>query len=368
LHEKTRRDAERLAALHSIDMAISSSVDLRPTLNFLLGQVVYLLNVSAADILLLNPHTLTLEYSAGNGFRSGEIEKSRLRLGEGYAGRAALECRTFNAPDLRAIGSDYARTKLLAREEFVAYFGVPLVTKGKVIGVLDIFNRSPLAPDPEWLDFMEALASQAAIAIDSTTLFNDLQRSNLELSLAYDATIEGWSRALDLRDKETEGHTQRVTDMTLKLASAFGIGTVELAQVRWGALLHDIGKMGVPDRILLKPGVLTEGEWVIMKKHTTFAFGMLSPIRYLRSAIDIPYCHHEKWDGTGYPRGLKGEQIPLSARIFAVVDVFDALHSDRPYRSAWPIEKILTHIQSLSGTHFDPNVLKVCLESGIMVN
>jgi PAS domain S-box-containing protein/putative nucleotidyltransferase with HDIG domain len=368
LHEKTLQDAQRFAALHSIDVAISTSVNLCTTLNILLGQVVDLLNVSAADVLLFNPHTLMLEYSAGKGFRTHAIEKSQLRLGEGYAGRAALERRTVHANKQLSIESGYARNKLLTEEDFVAYFGVPLITKGKVIGVLDIFNRSPLSPDNEWLDFMEALASQAAIAIESSTLFNDLQRSNVELMQAYDTTIEGWSRALDLRDKETEGHTQRVTELAIKLATAFEINGDELAQVRWGALLHDIGKMGVPDDILLKPGALTEDEWVIMKKHPTYAFEMLSPIRYLRAAIDIPYCHHEKWDGTGYPRGLKGEQIPLTARIFAVVDVWDALCSDRPYRAAWPKEKVLAYIQSLSGTHFDPNVVKVCLENGILTN
>ena len=188
-------------------------------------------------------------------------------------------------------------------------------------------------------------------------LFEGLQSSNLELSLAYDATIEGWSRALDLRDKETEGHTLRVTQMTIDLARAFGLSEEELVQVRWGALLHDIGKMGVPDGILLKPGALTEDEWVAMKKHPRFAYELLSPVRYLRLALDIPYCHHEKWDGTGYPRGLKGTQIPLVARIFAVVDVWDALKSDRPYRAGWEEEKILEHIRALSGTHFDPQVV-----------
>ena len=190
-----------------------------------------------------------------------------------------------------------------------------------------------------------------------------LQRSNLELTLAYDATIEGWSRALDLRDKETEGHTQRVTEMTEKLARSFGVRDAELLQIRWGALLHDIGKMGVPDGILLKPGSLTDEEWVAMKKHPDFAYEMLSPIRYLQQSLDIPYCHHEKWDGTGYPRGLKGAQIPLSARIFAVVDVWDALCSDRPYRAGWPEEKVREHIRALSGTHFDPQVVDVFMQS-----
>jgi putative nucleotidyltransferase with HDIG domain len=193
-------------------------------------------------------------------------------------------------------------------------------------------------------------------------LFESLQRSNLELSLAYDSTIEGWSRALDLRDKETEGHTQRVTKITLKLAQSFGLSEAELVQVRWGALLHDIGKMGVPDGILLKPGPLTDEEWTIMRNHPALAYEMLAPIRYLRRALDIPYCHHEKWDGSGYPQGLKGVLIPLEARIFAVVDVWDALNSDRPYRPAWEKEKVLEHIRAEAGTHFDPQVVDMFLQ------
>ena len=169
-----------------------------------------------------------------------------------------------------------------------------------------------------------------------------------------------------MRDKETEGHTQRVTELTMKLGRQFGLPEEELLHVRRGALLHDIGKMGVPDGILLKPGPLTNEEWVLMRKHTTFAYEMLSPIHYLQPALDIPYCHHEKWDGTGYPRGLSGGQIPFAARIFAVVDVWDALISDRPYRAAWPEEKVLDYIRSLAGTHFDPQVVKVCIESGLL--
>jgi HD-GYP domain-containing protein (c-di-GMP phosphodiesterase class II) len=191
-----------------------------------------------------------------------------------------------------------------------------------VIGVLEVFTRSYTKRDQDWLDFFITLAGQAAIMVDTARMFNDLQVSNAELSLAYDATIEGWSHALDLRDKETEGHTQRVTDLTLKLALQMGFPDSELIHVRRGALLHDMGKMGVPDQILLKPEALTEAEWATMKQHPIFAHELLVPIRYLRSAaIDIPYCHHEKWDGSGYPRGLKGEEIPLAARVFAIVDV-----------------------------------------------
>ncbi len=190
-----------------------------------------------------------------------------------------------------------------------------------------MFQRSRLDPDAEWLDFLESMARQAAIAIDHAYLFNDLQRSNRELVLAYDTTIEGWSRALDLRDKETEGHSKRVTEMVLTLARSLQVAEADLPHVRRGALLHDIGKMGVPDHILLKAGPLTEEEWVVMRMHPVYAYELLSPIAYLQQALDIPYCHHEKWDGSGYPRGLRGEQIPLAARIFALADVYDALSS-----------------------------------------
>jgi putative nucleotidyltransferase with HDIG domain len=236
-----------------------------------------------------------------------------------------------------------------------------MIVKGKIRGVLEIFNRLPIEPDPEWLAFIEVLTGQTALAIDNSTLFSDLERSNAELMLAYETTLEGWSAALDLRDKETEGHTQRVTTMCLELAKAMGMMDEELVHVRRGALLHDIGKMGVPDHILLKPGELSEEEWKQMRMHPVYAYDMLSRIVYLHKSINIPYCHHEKWDGTGYPRGLKGQQIPLAARVFAVVDVWDAITSDRPYRPAWPKPKALQHIRELSGLHFDPNVVEVFL-------
>jgi len=212
------------------------------------------------------------------------------------------------------------------------------------------------------MDFMETLAKQAAIAIDNATLFSDLQSSNAELMLAYDTTLAGWSKALDLRDRETEGHTQRVVETTVKLARAMGVPEAELANVRRGALLHDIGKMGIPDEILNKPGPLTAEDWAIMRQHPVYAHELLSPITYLRPAMDIPYNHHEKWDGSGYPNGLKGEQIPLAARIFAVVDVFDALTSDRPYRLAWTREKVLEYIRKQSGKHFDPQVVEAFMK------
>ncbi|MEO8286395.1 MAG: HD domain-containing phosphohydrolase [Chloroflexota bacterium] len=359
--DEIRRQFEHLGALRSIDNAITSSFDLLITLDIILGQVVQQLGVDAADVLLLNPKTGSLEYAAGRGFRSSVTARSRSGLGRGPAGRAALDRRVIAVPNLSAL-ADTQDIQFVDGEDFLAYYAVPLIAKGKVGGVLEVFHRSPLNPPSEWLDFLETLAGQTAIAVDNALLFQDLQRYNLELSLAYDTTLEGWSHALDLRDHETEGHTQRVTDMTMRLARSMNLDEADMVHIRRGALLHDIGKMGIPDAILLKPGPLNDDEWAIMRLHPVYAFELLSPISFLHHALDIPYNHHEKWDGTGYPRGLKGEQIPLAARIFAIVDVYDALRSDRPYRRAWSEERVMAHIKSLSGTHFDPQVVQAFLQ------
>jgi HD-GYP domain-containing protein (c-di-GMP phosphodiesterase class II) len=192
-------------------------------------------------------------------------------------------------------------------------------------------------------------------------MIENLQASQNELLEAYDRTLEGWSKALELRDEDTEGHAVRVTELTAKIARMVGFQGDDLIQIQRGALLHDIGKMGIPDSILLKPGKLTEEEWQIMRMHPVYAYEMLSPIKYLHPALDIPYYHHEWWDGSGYPVGLKGEQIPLPARIFAVVDSWDAMTSDRPYRVAKPIAEVIQIIKDTSGTHFDPQIVSLFL-------
>ena len=359
--EQAQSRLQRLSALHAIDLIITSSLDLRVTMKEFLDLVISQMNVDAADILLLNPRTQTLEYGAQRGFHGEAIQHSRLRLGEGIAGIAALEHRSIGIPNLLDTSTGFLRAPLLEGEGFIAYYVVPLMAKGQVKGVLEIMHRSPLALNEEWRDFLEALAAQAAIAIDNAELFNNLQHSNAELVLAYDTTIEGWARALELRDKETEGHTQRAAEMTLRIARAMAMNEEELVHVRRGALLHDIGKMSIPDSILLKTGPLTQEEWEVMRRHPQYAFELLSPIAYLRPALDIPYCHHERWDGAGYPRGLKGEQIPLAARIFSLADAWDALNSERRYHTAWSEDKGREHIRSFAGTQFDPKVVEVFL-------
>ena len=190
---------------------------------------------------------------------------------------------------------------------------------------------------------------------------NELFQMHFELEQSYWSTLDGWGRALELRDDETEGHTRRVTETTVNLAMRYGVSLQDIQHIRHGALLHDIGKMAIPDAILLKPGPLSPDEWVIMKRHPVYALELLKPIPYLKPSLGIPYSHHEKWDGSGYPLGLKGEEIPLAARLFAIVDVWDALLSDRPYRHGWPQEKVLNYIREKSGTHFEPDIVDVFL-------
>jgi putative nucleotidyltransferase with HDIG domain len=232
-----------------------------------------------------------------------------------------------------------------------------MVVGDRVTGVISVESEQTDAFTKADERLLLTISAQASVAMENARLFSEIESSRLNLTLAYDETIEGWSKALDFRDKETEGHSKRVTELTWKLARAYGLSQEELVNIRWGALLHDIGKMGIPDAILLKPASLTDLEWRIMKMHTNFAFEWLSPIAYLKTVLDIPYCHHEKWDGTGYPRGLKGEEIPLAARLFAIVDVYDALISDRPYRKAWTNAKALEYIEEQRGIHFDPKVV-----------
>ena len=366
--ELIQTQIERLNALRTIDKAIIGSMDLRISLEIFLDQVVTQMKIDAATVLLFNKHTQVLEYAVSKGFRTSALKHTKLRIGNSNAGKAAREQRIVTIPDIRDGIHGFENSAQFASEDFVTYIAVPLIAKGQVKGVLELFHRSPLNVSADWMGFLEAIADQGAIATDNAALFNDLQRSNAELTLAYDTTIEGWSRAMDLRDKETEGHSQRVSEMTLRIAREMGVREENIVHMRRGALLHDIGKIGVPDSILLKRGPLSDEEWDIMKKHPEYAYNMLHPIEYLRPAIDIPYSHHEKWDGTGYPGRLKGEDIPLAARIFALVDVWDALNSDRPYRPRWPEEKIKDHVLSLSGTHFDPRVVEAFLNTQVNDN
>lgn len=359
---KIQNQLSQLAALREIDQTIISELSRHQSLNVILTKTINLLEVDAAVVLLLNEEMNSLVYAAGLGFWTDVVTTANVDISGNFSGKAAKEKRIIKIPDVSTDPTNLLLTDYLKDEKFISYFSAPLIVKGNIIGVLELFHRSVVERDAEWLEFFETLAGQAAIAIDNAQMFNQLKKKNEELINAYDATIKGWSYALDLRDKETEGHSTRVTYLAVKMAKLLGINNGELEQIYRGAILHDIGKMGVPDYILHKPDKLTEQEFEIIKKHPEFSYQMISSISFLKPALDIPYCHHENWDGSGYPRGLKGEEIPLSARMFAIIDVYDALTSDRPYRKAWIKLAALDYIQEQSGIKFDPQLIPHFME------
>jgi len=356
--EKIQRQLHRISVLREIDRVIASSLDLPLSLGVILEYALGELEVDAADILVYDPTVMMLEVVARRGFRAKLSSHAKRSLSFSFPGEVAMRGEKVFLSSI----SDVERSRVLPAsddEGFHSYAALPLIARGETKGVLELFHRAPLYENEEWMGFAEALAGQAAIAIENITLFQNLKKVNIDLSIAYDTTLEGWSKALELFDHDTEGHTRRVTDLTMKLAAALHVPDSQLVHMRRGALLHDIGKMAIPGEILNKEGKLTEEEQQIVQQHPQIAYKLLAPIPFLRSALDIPYCHHEKWDGSSYPRGLKGEEIPLAARIFSVVDVWDALTSDRPYRKAWVRQKALDYILTESGRYFDPAIVDV---------
>lgn len=361
IETKLQNRMHRLNAFHTIDTAINSSFDLRFTYQVLIEQVLALTKANAACIVFFDAELNDKRLITGLGFNTPEVDLRNQLCNDPLFDRVFTGRRIIASIPDETSNASYPLYTLLQSEGFGSYCAVPLIVKGYVRGVLELFSREEMEMDLEISNFLETLAQQAAIALESAQNFERLQKTNQELLQAYDDTLAGWVNFLDLRDEMTEGHTMRVLESTLRICKGFGFSPQELMHINRGVLLHDIGKVGIPDNILNKPGPLTDEEWVIMKKHPEYAYQMLYPIAYLRPALDIPYCHHEKWDGSGYPRGLKGKEIPLSARIFAIVDVYDALTSDRPYRKAWTKEQTVKYIRENSGTHFDPEILEKCL-------
>lgn len=361
-HERSlQRRMRELSILHDIDLAISNSLDLAFVLGEVLTQVLSHLGVDAAAVHLIDKATNTILCKAARGFLTAHVWHARPKVGKGLLGSVVLQRAPVLVQGTEEIRKRCLRDKMLEEERFVAYAGFPLNVRGEVVGVLEIFNRTPLKLSSEWVNFAECVAGQVAVAVANAELYTSLERMHGELLAAYEATIEGWARAQELRDVYTERHCLRVTERFLELAQHVGYEGESLVIMRRGALLHDIGKIAIPDAILKKPGPLTEEEWQVMREHPRLALEMLRPIKFLERSLDIPAYHHERWDGNGYPFRLKGEEIPHAARLFAVVDVFDALVSERPYRAAWSEEDAKNYIAAQAGSQFDPQVVKAFL-------
>jgi HD-GYP domain-containing protein (c-di-GMP phosphodiesterase class II) len=313
-------------------------------------------------VIIKDPETgeMVCEAARGKWIRT---QGQCLAAGIGVNGKIIQNGQTYVQKDVR---QDSAFTTRQWMDGDFSVAGVPLVVQDAVIGILWAGRETGF--DSRELHLMLKIADSCANALHHILLFDrvqhnneDLSAMNREITAAYDSTLEEWARALEMRDGETQGHSDRVCQLTLRLGRVIGMSQESLAHLYRGALLHDIGKMRTPDQILNKKAPLNEEEWVIMRRHPQDAYAMLAPIAYLKPALAIPYSHHEKWDGSGYPRGLKGKRIPLAARIFAVVDVWDALTHDRPYRAAWSPEKALDYIRRQSGAHFDPQVVELFL-------
>ncbi len=362
LFDQTRLNLEELSALHTIDLAITSSLDAQITLDVILDQVMAELKPDAAVIYTYHAGLDRLQLTASRGMNSPLSGSISPALGEGPAGRSAVERQIISQLDL-ALAEKQDRDIL---ESYFpgagACFSAPLIVKGQIKGVLQLLFRGPFQPPPAWMDFLKTMTTQTAIALESAVLFHQLQAAVDELNLAYDATMEGWARALELRSQEERGHAERVTRLAVDLAVRLGLSAAELTDYRRGVLMHDIGKMAVPEKILLKPSRLKPEEMDLVRQHPLMARDLLARIPSLQRALQVPLYHHERWDGSGYPEGLKRDEIPYPARIYAVIDVWDALVSDQPYRKAWTEPDALAYIQENSGILFDPQVVDAFLE------
>ena len=359
--EQLKSGESRLGALIGVGRTINSSLGLKQVLEEVMDSLIELMSAERG-FLMLRDSDGELKERIARGIDHSNLDKDSIKVSQTIvkkvveSGEAIL---TTNAQE----DPRFENQVSVAAYQLRSILCAPLKIKDRLIGVIYVDNRAHAGIFREReLGLITAFSDQAAVAIDNAQLFEGLQASNKELQDAYRATLEGWVHALDLRDKETEGHTQRVTTLTERLARSMGGGEDELVHIRRGALLHDIGKMAIPDGILLKPGPLTDDERELIKKHPVYAYDMLKQIDFLLPAIDIPHYHHEKWDGTGYPEGLRGESIPFPARIFPVIDVYDALVSNRPYRKALPPEEVRERIKADSGKHFDPQVVDAFMQ------
>lgn len=354
------REAQ-LEALMGTGRAINSSLGLKRVLEEVMDTLIALMRAERG-FLMLRGSDGQLSVRIARGIDHINLAEDAFKVSRTIVERAAATGETILTTNAQE-DPRFENQMSVAAFKLVSILCAPLKIRNELIGVIYVDNRARAgifqAQDQE---LITAFADQAAVAIDNAQLFDDLQAKNRELEEAYQATLEGWVSALDMRDKETEGHTQRVTVLTQRLAKTMGVNDDAMVHITRGALLHDIGKMAIPDSILLKPGALTPEERELMKQHPVYAYDMLKRIEFLLPAIDIPYCHHEKWDGTGYPRGLRGEEIPFAARIFPVVDVWDALTSDRPYRKGLPHDEVRERIKADAGKHFDPQVVNVFLQ------
>jgi putative nucleotidyltransferase with HDIG domain len=367
--EEMQSKQNQLKALMEIGSVINSSLGRKRVLEEVMDSLIKLMRAERGFLILIDPIDGKRKIETSRGIDHINLDE------EAFSGSTTIVRKVADTREPVLTTNAQEDPRFGAQESIIAFnlrsiLCAPLKLKDKLIGVLYVDNRVRTGIFLESdLRLITAFADQAAVAIDNANLIENLKKTNselekakMELEIAYEATLRGWVNALDMRDKETEGHTQRVTVLTQRLAQKMGVDRDAIEHITRGALLHDIGKMAISDEILRKKGALTPEERAVMQEHPVQAYKMLNPIEYLRPALDIPYCHHEKWDGTGYPRRLKGEEIPFAARIFAVIDVWDALTSKRHYKEALPHREAREQINADADKHFDPRVVEAFMD------
>jgi HD-GYP domain-containing protein (c-di-GMP phosphodiesterase class II) len=344
-----------LGLLYRLSQVFNSSLHVDSILNNVIDEVIYTIHAERGFVLLKNDQD-QFKFRIARGMNHKDIEDPDFQISRSIVDKVKKTGEPILTSDAMADARFQYQASVVALG-LRSILCIPLKTESdKVSGIIYVDNRlqSGMFSNAD-LDLLQSISSTAAIAIKNASLFEELEN-------AYEETLMGWAKAVELRDQDTEDHTLRVAQLTVNLARHMNMPESQIVHLRRGAMMHDIGKLGIPDGILLKAGRLTEAEFEIMKMHTTHAYDMIYPIKHLRPAIDIPFCHHEKWDGSGYPRGLGEEHIPLAARIFAVVDVWDALRSNRPYRPQWTKEAVITYIKEQANFHFDPQVVQCFLD------
>lgn len=359
-----RDDTGKIVAIAGISRDISEEKRVRQALKESEQRYRLLFNQSADMVFV---HSYAEKGRTGNFIEVNDIARHQLGYSAKEFSKISVHDISVGVPSVAGHGQSLRKNKHAIIEGIFASKGgkeYPVEINSHVFSVNNTPTILSIARDiterKRAEQELKSLNETLEQRVESRTI--ELLNAHDDLNLSYEATLKGWVRALDMRDNATEGHTQRVTEMTIHLSKCYGSPEEDIPHIRRGALLHDIGKIAIPDSILLKPGPLSEEEWEIMRRHPEIAYQFLSPIEHLTPSLDIPRYHHEKWDGTGYPHGLKGEDIPIAARLFTIVDVWDALNSDRPYRQAWLQADAVEYIREQSGKHFDPKIVKVFLQ------
>jgi HD-GYP domain-containing protein (c-di-GMP phosphodiesterase class II) len=357
----SRMPSSDLSLLLQVSRALAASLEIDEVLQTAIESAVRTLGLDTGAIYLLEGSDLTLGATTPPlppGFPEA-LRRAQLG-GHPHVARCLAEREPVSLVEWAAADLTPPERAVCEARGLRSVLFVPVLVAGEAVGAFIVGSVGRVHAFSERdVELCRALSHEIGLALANARLYESLQRSHEELERAYEETIEGWSLALEMRDDETQGHALRVADLAVELGRGMGMSEEALVHLRRGALLHDIGKMVVPDAILHKPGPLTDEEWAVMRRHPESGRDFLRKVAYLAPALDVPYAHHERWDGSGYPRGLAGEEIPLAARVFAVADSFDALTSDRPYRPAWTEEATLAYIRERAGTHYDPAVVAV---------